>query len=350
LFALTNVDYWRTFLLWWGKALRSVTDPKTIEVANLEDSAPADSQYDHSGLVLEEVEAPAKAPEPTPPPVPEPTPEPVAKAPEAPTLPKAKHPSFLIKQAIKFGAKAEEIEAVDTDTLDRWVDEQAEIRAQAPAPKAEAPPEPKDEIDWGEDELGNKLTEKDHNSLSRKLIKEHHESKKAFKAAEQKIADLEKRYEQREAASVHDACDMAFSARADLEALYGKGARGALTPNDFKRRDGMYVLAGIAKGDSPAVARQKLEAVLALYHPKAATPPPPTPLPEAPRNGAERVSKEKWAEAGHLAPTTRKTQERKTRETAIANMEMHLKENPKLVGAFSDDDEALSPELNTVPD
>lgn len=318
--------------------MAAVTDPATIEVANLE--VKPTSEYDHSSLVLEEPieeEAPAESP---PESVKEPEPAPATEAKvEPPTLPKINHPRSLVRRAMEFGATREQISAASIEDLDDFVErnESVQPKAKEPEKKAEAAP---DEIDELEKDL---LLDPKISAFLRKERKE----KEALKGT---VASLAERDQARERSASYDAWDAGFAALGETgKKRYGDGPGEATSEKDQARRNVILRASGIQPGDRASVIAKKIKQADELLYgvseevketPKVV----PDPSKEPGYVNGKRFTDEQFKASTVAVPTQRKVKEPKgdkASEAAIAKMQ-------KEQGWSQNFDSA--PELNSVPD
>jgi hypothetical protein len=252
----------------------------------------------------------------------------------------------LVEQATSFGYTEEEIEAMPTHilgkTMHRMGQEQLRFRdemlrarqvsdGQVRAPQP--PPTPVEEdiqLDWGQDEDGRQLTEKDfHPGVVKALKQIAMKQQKETKGLREELSKRDQRDEQRElnrAAAVYDAAFAALGK--DYEHLVGTGPgreMGEDKKAEYRRR---IAILTEAQADprihtvAQVKARVKAAADL-LFPPVRRAPYAEVPKPGKPTNGqapAQRITPEEWEEGGLARPTSRKAEEVKGEALAVRNL------------------------------
>lgn len=196
-----------------------------------------------------------------------------------------------------------------------------ESRKPAPAPKAPEP-EPEDRIDWGTDEEGRPVAEKD---LHPGLVKVTKEERANRKKLEKELADLkawreeqrardaeaQKAFEQRRVNESHwDAMDKLFRSKPDI---FGKATWRTLEP-DSEDNNERQRCARVMQGQPGTLEEKFNEAVDILYGIKKTKKAKPQPEPEpeeeeaaaidvhAPVHDELQSDRVRWRKSGGTAP------------------------------------------------
>jgi hypothetical protein len=244
-----------------------------------------------------------------------------------------------------YGATKEQIDAVSLEELDAWVADQDELaRDTRKPPKAEAKVDPDDEIDWGEDEAGAPLTEKDVAPGIAKNIRKLHERQKQL---EKTIKSTEEREKTRAQRAITEAADVAIEALGEkYEKVFGKGEMRDLDPGSktAKRRTAAFRAAGIDELDSQASIMRKLrKAANELFDDLIQEAPKPKAKAKAapedeegddddapPTNGnGKHFTKKEWAEGATIPPTSRRPKPRDDEDSMRQVVRQWMRDNVK---------------------
>lgn len=229
------------------------------------------------------------------------TPAPAAPPPVVPTNePKTyEHPRTLIRRAMEFGASISDVRHTTPDDLDLWIEAQESAARQKPAT-----PPVVDADEYGIGELVKSNPEFESPLLA--VVKKIAEKTTArLGAIETENKALKSEVTRLRGAKNVDAIDEVFSGLSP--AIFGAGGRASIDPNsaEGKRRLSVISTAGIKKGDSDAVVKQKIKANADLLYPAAAPATPSNGVPPA----TPRISPEDWNNGGLKKPTSRATNE-----------------------------------------
>jgi len=271
--------------------------------------------------------------------------------PAEPAPPTSRHPAYLIEQAKSFGYTEEEIEDTPTHILGktmhrlnqqalRFRDEQlrarqvseGQVRAPQPAPAIEEDIE----LDWGTDEEGRPLAEKDFHpgvvKALKSLAKKQRDETKGLREELSKRDEREQQRENNRAAAVFDAAFASLGA--EYEIAVGKGPGREMGQAQQDEYDNRIAILTKAQADprvhTVAQVKAKVKAAAekmfgkflgkhpAPYAEVGKTPKQPAP----PTNGVPkpRITPEEWEEAALARPTQRQSSEQKGEELAVKNL------------------------------
>lgn len=228
-----------------------------------------------------------------------------------------KHPRYLLHQAKDLGMDPAEVAALSTDELGEAVAAQAawavgrarqdtlrnsiDQPRQAPEPLVRREPESAaEEIDWGQDESGRKLSDRDYLPPIAGAIRTTRALEKRIAELEKRLGDLGEREVRREANSHFDRVDQTFAKLNDLEAVLGKGGRHDLERESPEMQRRMAVLESAKRlaGENATLEQQLAkvpQAARLLFGDR------PAAAPEKP----DRAAVERWNEAATARPTHR---------------------------------------------
>lgn len=264
-----------------------------------------------------------------------------------------------MEEAKNLGYTDDEIEATPTNFLGKTVhrlaqeklnfrDEQLRARqiseGQVRTPQPEPAAEEDIALDWGQDEEGRPLAEKDFHpgvvKALKSLAKKQRDETKGFR---EELAKRDQREEQRELNRSAAVWDAAFAALGpEYEIVVGKGAGREMGQAQQDEYDNRIAILNRAQADprqhTAAQVKAKVKAaaekMFGKFLGKNPAPyaevgkPGATPKPAAPAaatNGVKpRISEKEWEEAALARPTQRTHSEQKGEELAVKNLAARL--------------------------
>lgn len=247
--------------------------------------------------------------------------------------PAPKHPAYLVKQAQDHGYTDEEINEMSPGVLGKTVHQMMQqqlsfrdemLRArQVSEGEVRAPQPPAEEdivLDFGADEEGRPLTEKDFGPGIVRAMKAQARLQRAeTKKLQEALSERDKRDEQRDqqrAASIYDAAFASLGA--DYEHIVGKGPgrdMGDAQKAEYRRRIAILTEAQADPRQlTVAQVKARVKSAADLLFPPVRHEPyaevgKPTPAKALPPNGVPakpRITEQEWEDAALSRPTARK--------------------------------------------
>ncbi len=292
---------------------------------------------------------------------PEPLHTPPAKeTPEPPKTPR-KHPAALVRLAMKHGATRDAIEQASQNDLLEWVEEQeiqrerdreqnlrqSEAQRVVQTQVSGSPAKPaEDEIDWGTDEDGRRIEEKDILPGLRNLIKRQQKELKELKGG---FEETTKREQARASQIGRDRIEDGFAGLEDrYQQLFGSGTLADCTPAQQKCRIAVLKSLGIDTDNAPSqkllsrkIAKEAAELnMIQDKEPEDESYAASANLPATQPNGKARITEKQFEDGTLTRVSNRVPKEEKGKKLAykrVAEKMTELKMNDDYFNNFESD-------------
>ncbi len=261
-----------------------------------------------------------------------------------PPKPASKHPSYLVTQAREFGYEDDDIEAMTTTVLGKTIHKllqqqlhyrseldkervmvHGQVRPLAPEP---VPVEEDIPLDFGTDEDGRQLTEKDFHpgwvKAMKGIVRKNREENAKLQTELSKRDKLDQVREANRAAAIFDAAFVALGP--EYEAIFGKGPGREMGQTQQDEYDNRIMLLTRAQADprtqTPTQIKARVKAAAEKMFGKFIGK-NPTPYAEVANGKAPkpRITPEQWEEGATARPTARQVDDEPPSEAkAVRNL------------------------------